>query len=284
MKNLTDHADQLFTDMNEKLAQTEKLQEPLLSRLHKAMNICSETVAQLNKMAAGCRFASRAEEIAFFKTIKPPIVAEWIYYSKVQEVHLSWPLGDESIHRNYLGNIIGQCHQFFDQNREFYRYCRKNGTELDELYFRRSTRNGCLLLPQACYIKGDESAVGYDMLVATIIAFDRLLAYLEKLASPKNNGATLSFPAAMVNSPFEWTNDKVDFVAFIYTLQESGAVNKGKVTRADLFRVLAPVFNIEIKDPDRKWIDIQARKGEGPWFIERFPEFYKRALEKKDGK
>jgi len=278
MSNLTDRSGRLFTSMNDQLVQIDKLQEPILCRAAKAMAVCNEAIKDLNEMAKSASFASIEEEIEFFKTIKPRFVAELIYYAKVHDVHLRWPLGDENCHREYLRKTMGQFQHFFEDNFEFFIYWRIGSTDHDEAYFLRSGNAGFQVLSLPFFIKGDQWSTGYDTLVACILAFERLVDYIKERQSPPQPSA------AAVYVPLNWTGEKVDFVELCYSLAESGALNSGAATLHDIFNVLGAAFNIHIKDYARKWLDIRARKSDKPSFIEKLVGYFKKAREKSDGK
>ncbi|KAH0536071.1 hypothetical protein FGG08_007020 [Glutinoglossum americanum] len=284
MSNLTDRSGRLFTSMNEQLAQINKLRESPLNCAQKAVVVCNKTIKDLNEMVQNTPFTDKEEEINFFKAIKPRFTAELVYYAKLYQVHLHWPLGDENVHREYLRKTMRQFQQFFEDNFDFFIYWRTGSTDQDEAYFLRNDGSAYRVLPLPLYIKGDQCSTGYDLLVACILAFERLVDYLKEHLSPAQPPRPPQLSAAALQVLLNWTAEKVDFVELCYSLAESGALNNGEATLHDIFTMLGATFNIHIKDYARKWIDIRARKSDKPSFIEKLVGFFKKARDKSDGK
>ena len=62
------------------------------------------------------------------------------------------------------------------------------------------------------------------------------------------------------SSKLKWTANKADFVEFVYGLQATAAINNGDVEIKELCQALQSVFEVQIDDPYRVFIDICNRK------------------------
>jgi hypothetical protein len=56
-----------------------------------------------------------------------------------------------------------------------------------------------------------------------------------------------------------WTGSKVDFVELVYAIYCTGRINNGKISLKKLFHVMCKMFNIEINDYARIFMDIKNR-------------------------
>jgi len=280
MSTLTDYAGRLFIDMKEKLAQAESSAESLLCRLSKAIAICNDELKQLNDFASKTRFASPAEEINFFKNIKPPFVAELVYHAKLYQIHLCWPPGEDSQHREYLRRSLMYFQQFYMDNFSFMLYWRTESVDRDAEYFIRNDNPSYEFLSLPFQIKGDALSTGYDCLVACTLAFDRLIETVkEMLAAPGTSGHV---PAASIPGKTTWTDDKVGLVELAYSIVEKGSCNNGKATLAAVIAALQLAFNVSIGQYSRTWIAIRRRKSDRPSFLEKLLQCFKRCLDRDD--
>lgn len=67
----------------------------------------------------------------------------------------------------------------------------------------------------------------------------------------------------------KWTGSVIEWVELIYAIHASGAVNGGKTTIKRLFRVMGEVFDFEVKEFSRAFIDIKGRvRGDRTKFLD----------------
>jgi hypothetical protein len=266
--------------MKEKLAQTDDLPGTQLAGLSKAIDICNDGLRQLNELVVQNPFTSTEDEIAFFKTIKPPFVAELVYYAKLYHIHQHWPPGNEDLHKEYLCKSLSQFQQFYEDNFIFSLYWRTGRTDKDQEYFTRKNNPVYEFFSLPFYIKGDELSTGYDLLVASMLAFEKLIEYLrEQLAAPAE-----SHHPASVAKPGElnWTDEKVGLVEMAYSIVEKGSCNHGNATITAVIAALETAFNIDLRNHYRIWIAIRRRKTERLSFMEKLLNCFKARLQKAD--
>ena len=70
-------------------------------------------------------------------------------------------------------------------------------------------------------------------------------------------------------SKLKWTGEIVDLVELGYALEAVGYINDGKATLTELFDVLGEIFDTEVKNFSRTFIDIKNRvKDDGTFLVE----------------
>jgi hypothetical protein len=217
LKKLHEAGEELYAAFQQQLARTEDATSDIITQAEAAIAVCLENLSQLKLLVQQHGFADAADEIRFFKTVKPRFLSCLIYHTAVFRIHSHWPEGSEIIQREYIEREIARVEQFFSDNQPFLGYYQSYSDYLDDKYFIRGINN-IRLKPDSFYFEADPTfSTGYDYLLSQILANNRLLVYLEKLlqASPKHellysqNGALLSIP---------WKFTKADAVEMIYGL------------------------------------------------------------------
>ena len=282
MSTLSDYSDRLFIALQEKLAETEELADTELARTQKAVDICNDSLNQLCAFAATYHFTGVDEEINFFKKIKPLFISELVYYAKIYQILVRWPVGDSGLHREYLRKAMYQFQQFFEDNFEFYLYQRINSSDRDHEYFVRNSRPGYSLIPAAFYIKGDPFSTGYDLQAAAILAFERLVEYLKNLLALNDHSASPGGIQLSTARTTTWTDDKIGLVELGYSIVEKGCCNNGNATLREVIAALEKAFNVRLTNYPRLWIIIRRRKTDRPSFLERLFQCLKNRIDKAD--
>ena len=219
-----------------------------------------------------------AAEIHFFKNVKPPFMAELFYYVKIYQLHARWPVGSAQLRQDYLQRALRQAQQFYEDNLDFYLYYRTDSTDLDMQYFIRAGQPPYRHLPGSIYSYADSFSTGYDLMVSTILAYDRLQEYLKDLLASPDSGLRLHMAALESTSTVLWTGEKVDLVQLGYALAETGCCNNGKANVRDIIAALEIAFNTDLRYYARYMIDIRRRKSDKPSFIDTLIAAYKRYL------
>lgn len=94
------------------------------------------------------------------------------------------------------------------------------------------------------------------------------------LRHPTNSGTKL-----------KWTGGVVEWVELIYAIHASGAVNGGKATLKRLFSVMGDVFEFEVDEFSRAFMDIKNRvKGDRTSFLDRLKRGLLHRMEQADRK
>ncbi|CAM3459918.1 RteC domain-containing protein [Aequorivita lipolytica] len=96
-----------------------------------------------------------------------------------------------------------------------------------------------------------------DMIFAQIIGNTLTINYLKKKVSRKKRKP---FVIKQKKSPLKWTGTKVDLVELVYALQASGMINNGQANLADLATAFETLFQKDMTDFYRVFLEIRNRK------------------------
>jgi len=177
-------------------AYTEKLHRELLSRLNELnkdynpdniidprLNEIMAVIKQIREELFHYRFQTDKEEIHYFKYVLPKTLVLYIYYSEKIEWERINRQGSSPRRYKFLDRIYSLTEGFRKEYGGLYEYYRDWKTDLDELYFLRSspinreTKNGIGKIPDSY------SPPFHSVLLATFIAYTRLENELKSIVA-----------------------------------------------------------------------------------------------------
>lgn len=228
-------------------------------------------------------FDSKNEEISFFKHIKPQIFSRLIYYVRLFNIESKRPRSSSKFQIKYLNNHIDKLQIFFNDNLEFYHYYRRGATTLDEEYFIRGKSD--LRLPTESYhfFIDEQFSTCQDTTVATIIAYDMLIVYLQQeIEKLQTSTDTYNNTMKQSSSKLFWTGSKTELTELIYALHSSGAINSGTADIKELASTFEQLFNIQLGNYYHTFIEIRARKSSRTKFMDKLADSINRRFEESD--
>jgi len=254
--------------------------------LYKAEHSIAKTetcIKQLRNEVIEKGFGSKYEEISFFKHVKPQIFSRLIYYVRLFNIESKRPRSSSKFQIRYLNNHIDKLQVFFNDNLEFYHYYRRGATTLDEEYFIRGKSD--LRLPTESYhfFIDEQFSTCQDTTVATIIAYDMLIVYLQQeIEKLQTNTDTYNKSMKQSSSKLFWTGSKTELTELIYALHSSGAINSGTADIKELASTFEQLFNIQLGNYYHTFIEIRARKSSKTKFLDKLADSINRRLEESD--
>ena len=230
-------------------------------------------------------FKTQEEEILFFKEIKPKIISKLIYYMSVYKIEINRPKGSCSTVETYLLTELDTLRHYFDRNIEMYHYYRTGCTHFDKIYFLRH-RDTDIPVNIACfYFERDvRFSTGYDYKIAKIMANDLLEPYIKSQLAKLKEDSEIEHEIHTVNKTREtWTASKTDLVELIYALDAVKCINYGNINLKALTSYLEDVFNVNIGDIYRIYLEIRERKGNRTQFLDRLRDKLTERMDEADG-
>ncbi len=200
-------------------------------------------------------FRNEAQEVIFFKNIKPAIHALLIYHSKVLEIELKKPVGTTDDLRYYYEEYLKQIKMFFDLNSEMYQYYRSDGTHMDSQYFKRNISYESVSDVLRA-VKADNSyTTPKDYIIAQIIGNNHIEIYLKNVISIIN-GVPKSVSYGTGNA-LKWKGPKVGLIELGYACKEAGIFEE---PLNDIFRCFEKAFSVQLGNTSRTFQEILSRK------------------------
>lgn len=262
-------SERLFRALENQLAETTLSGLSINEQYKASIKVCKKAMSKLKNYISSYAFENQAEEIHFFKEIKPQFYSRYIYYINVYNYLTQKPTGGENIQRDYINMHLFELKTFFDHNRAFYSYYRSGMTQMDEIYY---TRGGFDVHAELEDFEEDEQySTSHDYKLSKIIANEKFQDYLN-LELEKFGDSDLVRLNGRKIFPFEhpqWTASQTDAAELLYSLKESCSVNNGNIEIGELVAIWEFVFQMEINEPYHKLQDIVKRQKEMFVFLAR---------------
>jgi len=272
----------LLTSLNEQLNFTNLEIDDPIERSENAIDMIVNSIEKLKIVFEKEKNKSQELEIEFFKNIKPKFTSKLIYYNAIYKIETKKPHGGERIIKKYLNNELEKLKRYFDSNLDFYRYYRTGSNYLDIKYFTRGKFDIKLAL-DSFYFEADRTfSTSHDFKVAKIMAHDLIQVYLEdKLLIMENKEPR---EKSQVNHKLKqnWTGSKVALVELLYALHTEGVFNNGTSDLKDVAEYFETVFNIDLGQYHRTFLEIRMRKSEQTKFLNSLKEKLVKRMENTD--
>lgn len=273
---------QLFSKLNEQLNFADLEIDDPIQRSESAINIIVNSIEKLKIIFEKEKNKSQEIEIDFFKNIKPKFTAKLIYYNAIFKIETKKPHGGERILKKYLNNELDKLKRYFDNNLDFYRYYRTGSNYLDTKYFTRGKFDIKMAL-DSFYFEADRTfSTSHDFKVAKIMAHDLIQVYLEdKLLMMENREPK---EKSQVNPKLKqnWTGSKVALIELLYALHTEGVFNNGASDLKDIAEYFENIFNIDLGQYHRAFLEIRMRKSDQTKFLNALKEKLVKRMENTD--
>lgn len=248
--------------------------EDVIEKSEEGIKIAKKVLLNLRKEVINNTIKSKKDEIKIFKFIKPKIYSRLIYYVKLFKIESKRPRGSSKYQKKYLDYEIKKLQDYFNDNLEFYQYYRRSESSLDNQYFLRGKEDIRLHPDNFHFFIDEKFSTSHDTTVATIIAYDMLIVYLQKEIELIENKKIMetSINAFQKQSKLFWTGNKTDLIELVYALHTSGVINSGTADIKEVASVCEQMFNISLGDFYRTYLEIRSRKINQTKFIDKLKE------------
>lgn len=284
MVTLNNIVDRLTTELE--TAQIEAGQEDTssLENRHVMIQILENAFRQLKAFVSDYKFKNEKDEILFFKETKPSLFSKLIYYNKVNCIESLRPSGSFDTIRSYLMNELDRLTDFYNQNIEFYKYYRSGSSMFDEYYFLRGKHDIQMNVECFYFERDPKFSTNYDFQAAILLANDMLAAYLnEELVKLKRTEIQLESIMDIISTE-KWTDKKTALVELIYSIHEERSVNNGNTELKILAEKFGKMFNIDLSDIYRIFLEIRGRKGERAVYLKRLVDALNKRMDEADSR
>lgn len=252
-----------------KINSLESTENDSLIRINQIINCLVDSLKQLKIFIVNYEFKNQEEEILFFKELKPQIYSLLLFYVRLYKIEEKRPASNKVSEDIYISHELKQLDKTFTNSLDFYNYYRTGDTSSDYKYFVRKNYDRSLDKDPLSFEKDYMFSTSYDYEVANIIANDLLKAYLISELNIVSNAACNNLISLIANKQMKWTDSKVSLVEFVYGLHSCGSINHGNVELKDLIMCFETLFNIELGDFYRAFLEIRERKKSRTQYIER---------------
>lgn len=218
----------------------------LLHRAERCFYATRNYLLELKEFVKERGFRDQAEEIAFFKNLKPSLQKENIFWGEIMYIEANRPMGSKTLLEEYYHGVTKQINTYFQRNYLLYTYYKTNHTEEDLQLFLRET--DCVpLFPESETIDMDTSFSTVNSLkIAKIMAFEEVIAFINaNIESLVGNAGNEEMMLNDGPKKIVWTGTKAQFIEWVYATHATGVLNNGKATIKDAMEFLQFCLNIK---------------------------------------
>lgn len=273
----------LLTEFEAQLDKLENGQGDILFKAETGIVLVEKYIRKLHIEVEKKSFTTQGDEIHFFKHVKPQIFSKLIYYGKLFTIESKRPRGNNTSQIKYLRYQIDKLQTFFNDNLEFYNYYRRGAMSMDEHYFVRGNRDLRLPSDSFHFFIDDHFSTCQDGTVATIMAYDMLIVYLQREVDHLDK--IIEIP---VNTPMQkpsklfWTGSKTDLIELLYALHASNSINSGTADIKELASHFEHFYNVDLGNYYHTFIEIRSRKMSRTKFMDKLTEMLNLRMESLD--
>lgn len=255
--------------------------ENQLQHAERSFYATEEIIKDLKEYIKAYEFKDDAEEIKFFKEIKPMFLKELIYFSELYYIEANKPVGSRKLRKRYYQRELDIKMNFFDQHRSFFNYCQSNKTDLDSLYFLRR-----IMLPPVLPISthdiDDNFSTAYSNILGKFQAYESISHYLQLAITGKATQTDEHSQASNESIKLTWNGSQASFGEWIIATYYSGAVNYGKGGLTQFAATMETIFNKRIGSIHRMLYGNSIRKKDRTPFLNYMIEVTNRKYDEKD--
>lgn len=270
--------DELFSDLENVLTEVEFSYRTEQIAMHERSLIeIDEVVRKLKSRVVSYKFASLADEVYFFKELKPLFISQFIYHTRLLSIEAAKPNAGKIVLKEYYEYEILSIKSFYELNREFYEYYRRRAAYLDFKYFVRNQFDVKTKIESALYDLDEKFRTSHDHLIAQILANDRIEKFLLNKIEDLD-GSTADYLLNKKNS-LSWTASKSALVELLYSLHLTQAFNGGNIEFSEIIKSLEKSMNIDLGNFYKTIAEIKNRKNDKTKFLHLLTENLNRILE-----
>ncbi|MCY1661043.1 RteC domain-containing protein [Chryseobacterium sp. SL1] len=211
------------------------------------------------------QFSTVADEVYFFKEIKPVFISQFIYFSKLLSIEAAKPNAGELSLKEYFECELEVLKNFYENHTDFYEYYRRKATYLDQKYFVRNQFDLKTKIEAGLYDYDEKFATSHDHLISQIMANDQLEKYLLKSIAEIN---VYVYEKITDKSPLQWSASKSALVELLYALHNTRSFNGGNIEFSEIIKFTEKSLNINLGNFYKTLHEIKSRKTNPTKFLQ----------------
>jgi len=254
----------LLDNLNKELTQISEDQENILVTAERSLMKIDEAVRTTKTLVSNHVFDSVAEEVRFFKNVKPLLISKFIYYAKILSIETSKPSASQKDIRKYYESELSKLLRYHAEHREFHSYYNRKATYLDHKYFVRNSYDLKMELSPELYNYDVNFTTSHDHKVSQILANESLKVYLLNMV---NKIGQLPIGHAS-KFPLIWSASKVSLVELLYALHLTRCFNAGNIEFSEVIKATEKLLEIDLGNSYKTIGEIKSRKNGRTKFLQ----------------
>jgi hypothetical protein len=241
----------LEKQMKQQLTALHQASAAELSRIASRLKVINATLNELRLFIHKYKFANTAEEVHFFKEVKPTFLSQYFFQRELFRISLASSFMTADQKHVHFKAELKHLAAYAKRHRKFQLYCMSGDASQDQTYFTRSNTN-------AKPTRDALFSTGFDETLSMILSHAMLKDFILDEFSLERQVPAL-----------KWTGKKLDLVELIFALHATGNVNNvhgGIKPVADAF---SKMFNVDLGNYHDYFQAIRSRKKAKLVFIDK---------------
>ncbi|KFC19328.1 RteC domain-containing protein [Chryseobacterium sp. FH1] len=254
-----------YERMERSLSEIDQQQEDRLVTAEQCLMLIDGHVRKLKAQVIRHQFDSMADEVCFFRDLKPKFISKYLYYNQILEIESLRPRSGKKAIKKFYENRMAKLNEDYLGYIEFYNYFKRGATYLDQKYFVRNAYDLKMRLPDHLYSFDDGFTTFYDHQVAKIIANDDMINFLmARLKALEIGEEQQTIP----KNTLKWTAPKVALIELIYALHHCRCFNAGTLDLSETTKVFEQLLEVDLHNFHKVIAEIKARKSNRTKFLQ----------------
>ncbi|MFD2968789.1 RteC domain-containing protein [Sphingobacterium bambusae] len=250
----------LYSSMLEQLQNINGALDEAANNLSDSLYCTVSSLQSLREMLKKYPPEDEAEQIYFFKYVKPKFQSWHIYVIEIHHLLLSVPIGTEQMIRDYYMNELHVINRFTQRYAFYYQYYLTNETSKDADFFLPSNKTEFPPEQENIVVEAG-FATNMDFIFAKFRAFDMLRDFIIKRVRLLYQKVELGILSELVTArKFWWSGDKVELIELAYGIYHTHRFNGGAAEINDIVQWLEESLHVDLGQAYRMFLDIRRRK------------------------
>jgi hypothetical protein len=257
---------QVISDLLLNLDKIEDSSRTILEQMEFAISHCKHALEQLRELVFQEGFPNQECEILFFKKLKTEVYSRLLYYLEVFDIHSRLPIVDQQCHVHFYKKKRKKYFEFIKDHQAEVQYLQCGYSHFDKNYFTRECSEIPLPKRNEYYLTDEKFHTWHDRTFSEIIANQMLIEYIQKEIR-KLDGYKIN-TQLKIKSDSKWTGNKIFLIELAYGIHHTEMVNSGNSEIKDIVQGFEQMFNIELKEYSRSFLEIKRRKIDRTKFLD----------------
>ncbi|MNK11820.1 RteC protein [compost metagenome] len=272
---MTKYTTKQYGLMMDKLTEIARESSNNLQKAERSLALVQTYIQELKLFVLDYEFCDEAEEISFFKQIKPMFLKELIYHKEVYHIEANRPYGNSETLIAYYRQIVTTIGLYFSRNQSLYNYYQAEKTNSDREYYLRDFQHNTVdntmdIDSRLCTIHSNK--------LSKLLAFEMVGHHVHKSIYHLEN-PSMSEEGNQRKFTNQWTGSLVDLIELGYALYAGGAVNNGRGDIKQIMTDLELIFNIDLGNYYRTFQNMRLRKKNLTPFLDNLKDNLVRKME-----
>lgn len=253
-------------------------EEDMVKISEKCLVLIDESIRKVKELISVHQFDNIAEEVHFFKKLKPQFISKFIYYSMILDLESHKPNAGNKVLKKYYESGQEKLKIFYEEQAEFYSYYRREATYLDHKIFVRNSYDLKIKLSFGFYNFDTSFTTSHDHMIARFVASQQFDKYLKKqLSNLSDHDGVKTF------SPMVWSASKVGLIELVYALYQMRCFNGGNIELSEVIRFVEKSLDTDLGNFHKTIFEIRNRKQGPTKFLNLISEHLTQYFENMDG-